>query len=185
MKRFKPQILFFLFLILGLVFLVYKVFEYKPPKIKSLSNFSFTPDVENGVFIFLSSDCPICKKYQGSFKTLQFKGRTVYFVFPGQQDMKEITQFAEYDEMKKDNVLLDNTFELTKYLLANVTPEVVLRHKGKTVYKGKIDNRFKSISSHITRADTNYLENALISLEKNGGKDIVNTQAVGCFIEPR
>lgn len=185
MKRFKPQILFFLFLILGLIFLVYKVFEYKPPVIKSLSNFSYIPDTENGVFIFLSPDCPICKRYQGELKKYSKINKPVYFVFPGPQDLVEMNQFVEYDKINKKNALWDLNFELTKYLLANVTPEVILRHNGKTVYKGKIDNRFKSISSHITQADTNYLENALISLEKNGGKDIVNTQAVGCFIEPR
>ena len=108
----------------------------------------------------------------------------VYFVFPGAQNLDDLIQFANYDSIDKGKAFWDHDFKLTRYLNAQVTPEVILRHNGKTVYKGKIDNRFKSISSHITQADTNYLQNALISLEKNGGKDIVNTQAVGCFIEP-
>lgn len=184
MKRFNPQILFLVFFCLLILFAAFFLFGRSVPSIQSLASIKVKPDIQNGVFVFLSSDCPICKKYQGSLNFKPFKGHTVYYVFPGQQNSNEIVQFAKYDKLNDEIVLLDKDFKLTQLLNAEVTPEVILRNNGKTVYKGKIDNRFKSISSYITQADTNYLENALISLEKNGGKDIVNTQAVGCFIEP-
>lgn len=138
----------------------------------------------NCVLIFINVDCPICQKYQGDFKSMNFDSSPVYYVFPGKQDKQMIKEMCLYDSINYDFVIIDSSFKLTKYLKATVSPQAIIRHNSQIVYQGLIDDRFTSIGTSKPFASINYIENALNSLHKNEAIKIPYTKAVGCFIEP-
>lgn len=136
------------------------------------------------VFVFLNTECPICQKYQGTFKSMELDSAQVYYVFPGLQSKEMIKEMCEFDSISFNRVILDSDYRLTKQLKANTTPEAIIRKDNKTYYSGLIDDRFTSIGTSKSSASINYIENALNSLHKNEAIKIPYTKAVGCFIEP-
>ncbi len=136
------------------------------------------------VYIFLNTDCPICQKYQGTFKSMDLDKTQVYYVFPGKQNIELIKEFCLFDSINFNEVILDIDYSLSKELKANTTPEAIIRKDNKTYYSGLIDDRFTSIGTSKQIASVNYIENALNSLQKNEAIKIPYTKAVGCFIEP-
>lgn len=136
------------------------------------------------VLYFLNTECPICQKYLGTFKQMNHPKAQVYYVFSGVQNKEAIHEMCAYDSISNAAVLLDEKYLLAKAFKAEITPEVIILKHMKTVYKGMIDDRFLSIGTSKSKSSVNYVENALISLNKNEAVKIPYTKAVGCFIEP-
>ena len=136
------------------------------------------------VFIFLNTECPICQKYQGYFKSLKKIKEQVYYVFPGQQNELVIQAFGDFDSLDRWTLIPDPEYTLSKKMKASVTPEVIVLKNKKVMYQGKLDDRFENIGSSKPFAHVNYVENALNSLRRNERVKIPYTKAVGCFIEP-
>lgn len=144
---------------------------------------------QSTVLYFLNTECPICQKYQGSFKsTFQRFGSQFqfYYIFPGQQSEADIKAYCQYDSIPLDRVYLDKQSKFSLHdLNATTTPQVIIIDKNRDLlYTGKIDDRFQSISAHKAKPSINYIEKALISLQKNEPIEISETIPVGCFIEP-
>ena len=135
-------------------------------------------------YIFLNTECPICQKYQGRFKSMKLDNTQVFYVFPGLQDKELIKEMCLFDSINFNKVILDIDYRLTKELKANTTPEAIIIKDKKICYKGMIDDRFTSIGASKPISSVNYIENALNSLQKNEAIKIPYTKAVGCFIEP-
>lgn len=135
------------------------------------------------VFIFLSTDCPICQKYQGSLK--QYNKDSVFVVFPGATDTNAVKAFANYDSIHYNQVIIDSDYRLTNMLGAKTTPQAIVTFNGRVKYKGLIDDRFMALGSARQFAHVNYIRNALISLQQNHADSIAHTEPVGCLIEPR
>lgn len=138
------------------------------------------------VFLFINTECPICRKYQGDFKKFrQIAGTNVYFIFPGEQSYYELVDFVTYDGYETSNIILDPRFKISRSMSATVTPQAVVYLNRKIRYAGMIDDRFRELGASKENAANNYLMNALISLRRNEKVDPARTDAVGCFIEPR
>lgn len=150
-----------------------------------LSGVPFVEPPGISAYVFINTACPVCLKYQGVFKQYATADPPVYFVFPGRQDSAAIGDYATYDSLQADRIVLDPAYRLCRRLKAEITPQVVLLSGGRIVYSGLLDNRFPDIGSERPAATVNYLNNALISLQKNGSVPIKYTRPVGCFIEPR
>jgi protein-disulfide isomerase len=156
----------------------------KTPSFQILSGDKIALNSEICVFVFLNTECPICQKYQGTFKSMALDSAQVYYVFPGLQSKEMIKEMCDFDSISFNRVILDSDYRLTKQLKANTTPEAIIRKDNKTYYSGLIDDRFTSIGTSKSSASINYIENALNSLHKNEAIKIPYTKAVGCFIEP-
>lgn len=180
MKRFNSQFGFFFIL------LSFALFGCtNQPKVYLFDGSEFRMDDDLNVFIFLSPECPICQKYQGSWKSDFRNVDNVYYVFPGKFEDSLIKNYIDYDSIPKSNVIIDSDFVLCKKIGAKVTPQAIVMQGGKIQYHGLIDDRFMELGSSKPAASVNFVLNALNSL-KNNEKVIVNhTEAVGCLIEPR
>ncbi len=155
-----------------------------PKSYQTLNGDSIQMNDSLSIYIFLNTECPICQKYQGSFRNMNFHEQSVYYVFAGVQDKNSIVEMCKYDSIDPSKVLIDSEYELTKSLKATVSPEAIIRFKNQIVYTGLIDDRFSVIGASKPFASINYIENALNSLHKNEAIKIPYTKAVGCFIEP-
>lgn len=145
---------------------------------------------KTSVIYFLNSECPICLKYQGSFKSTYQKFNKYYnfqYVFCGPQSEQDIKDFCAYDSIPYNRIVLDEDNKIAHTMGATTTPQVLIMSTASDnnyLYSGKIDDRFESISSQKPKASINYIEKALISLQKNELIEISETTPVGCFIEP-
>lgn len=138
-------------------------------------------------FIFLSPECPLCKNYASLINELRKKhNNTVrfYLVVPGKSySMGEIKSFsAEY--LQNAIVYKDETFNLSRYLQATVTPEVVLieSESGKLFYRGALDNWAVSLGKQRKGATEHYLSNAIESYLRHQSPAVAFKEPVGCLI---
>lgn len=178
----------FNFLHLSFMFLVFTLFQSCDSNrvFRNIEGELVELDTSLMVFIFIDTDCPICRKMQGGFKKYkQIQGADFYFVFPGKQSYYELVDFVTYDGYATSNIILDPNFKISRSMSATTTPQVVVYHKQKIKYAGKIDDRFVELGSEKANPTTDYLMNALLSLSKNEPVYPARTNAVGCFIEPR
>jgi len=142
------------------------------------------------VVYFLNAECPICQKYQGSFKSTYQKFSKYYnfqYVFSGPHSEQAIKDFCAYDSIPYNRIVVDDANNIAHTMRATTTPQVLIiadKESNTYLYSGKIDDRFESISSQKPQASINYIEKALISLQKNEPIEISETIPVGCFIEP-
>lgn len=153
------------------------------PSVITLEGNKYTDLTDDAVYLFLNTECPICKNYQGSFKKLSKISIPVYFVFPGDQDSLDIAQFIAYDSISTKYVLIDRDYSICKQYKVEATPQAIVKWKSKIAYSGKIDDRFMELGASKKHASINYVENALNSLQKNASVEIPYTKPVGCFIE--
>src|SRR6476469_10169005 len=105
----------------------------------------FKPATTLSCFVFLLPDCPLCKNYSALINSLKQTYRadiTFYLIVPGSlYSMGEIKRFSK-DYLKQAVLYKDATLQLTQYLGATTTPEVLLldNKSGDVVYKGALDN---------------------------------------------
>ncbi len=141
------------------------------------------------VLYFLNAECPICRKYQGSFNTIYQKYNRKFdfwYIFSGPNSEKDIIDFCRYDSIPFKRIMTDTDCKIAEMLGAKITPQVIILSGNldlNHLYSGKIDDRFESIQSYKPQATINYIEKALISLQKNEAIEINETNPVGCFIE--
>jgi len=151
-------------------------------------NFKLKRDAVNSkpnIYFFLNAECPICLKYQGSFKEINKQyadSFNIYFVFPGELERKIAIAFCAYDSINKNMIILDNNFSKTRFAKAVITPQAVIVKNNKILYSGKIDDRFMALGSE-KKSSINYVKNALNSLLKNEPIAIKETEPIGCLIE--
>src|SRR5438045_313702 len=94
------------------------------------------------VIFFFNIDCPICRKYSGSFRPIikEFgKESRFYFLFPGNQSDKAISAFCDYDSIPRECIVKDADFNICKTLGAEITPQVLIFKNKELKYSGKID----------------------------------------------
>lgn len=141
------------------------------------------------VLVILSIDCPICKKYQGSFLPMikKFKENVEFvFLFPNQTKDSVLLDYCNYDSLFFQQVRIMPLAEDFKFLKSwgiTTTPQIVILNSDNIqVYSGKINNRFMSLGNEMPPSE-NYLEKVLTSLLKNEEIKIQNTEPIGCLIQ--
>ena len=156
-----------------------------------ISTTSKKPDFKTATklscFVFLSPDCPLCKNYSSLINGLKQKyasDLTCYLIVPGNSySMNEIKSFSK-TYLKNAVLYKDANLELSHYLRATVTPEVVLleMESGKAIYSGALDNWAVSLGKQRIKATENYLLDAIESYLHNQPATVVYKEPVGCLI---
>jgi hypothetical protein len=138
------------------------------------------------LFVFLSPECPLSQNYTSVLNKLQA-------AYPGELQMVGIIPGKTYRRTKVDSfikknkiaypVFIDPSLDLSHYLKASVTPEAILLDtENQLVYKGAIDNWYKSLGKPGARATEHYLREAIEKTLVHQRPMIKRTTAVGCLI---
>lgn len=140
---------------------------------------------ENTVFVFLATECPLCKNYSPVLREIadNYKEYQIVGVFPGKT--YTAAQVSAYKKDYKINfkTVLDPKMELTKLLNATVTPQaIVLSKLGKIVYSGAIDDKVISLGQQKTVTTKHYLKDALNELREGKEVQLAKTKPIGCYI---
>jgi peroxiredoxin len=139
------------------------------------------------VFFFVRSDCPISNRYAPVISRLakDFASRGIAFwliyVDPEESNQAIIHHLDEYH--LKIRALRDPKHSLVTLTGAKVTPEaVVILKSGQMAYRGRIDDRYVSLSASRPEPNSNDLQRVLDAVA--AGQTIIpaTTAAIGCFI---
>ncbi len=136
------------------------------------------------LFIFLSPDCPLCQNYSAALNSLQTKyGSEINFygIIPGKAYTKKEIQTFQSTYKIDFPLYIDKEMNLSKYLKATVTPQVILLDKNKIlIYKGAIDDLLQKLGKQKLKATKFYLQEAIENLLKQQPAEIKRTIAIGC-----
>lgn len=134
--------------------------------------------------ILISPECPLCKNYMPILKELQKKYKEVAFygIVPGSSySAKEMANFKGVFDINFP-ILIDNHKQLTSYVNATTTPEVILINSlGVIQYRGLIDNWPVSLGQKRKVVTEKYLDKAIDDL-LNRRSVYKETKPVGCLI---
>ncbi|MFM9946711.1 MAG: redoxin domain-containing protein [Saprospiraceae bacterium] len=142
-------------------------------------------DDKPAVFIFLSTDCPICQKYSKTLRELASSYPSVKFVgvMTKWEKPDAIRQFIREYELPFP-VLQDKRHRFLVQLQANVTPEVFFFNESmELLYSGAIDNWFFALGKHRPASTENYLIEAIEAWSRGEAPKISRTTPIGCVIE--
>jgi len=135
-------------------------------------------------YIFLSTECPLCKNYAPVLQAMQQKHPEIQFygIISGITFLRsEVAAFTR-DYGITFPLLMDPAKHIANSLDATVTPEVILMGKnGKEYYRGLIDDWVVALGKTRKVATKKYLEQAINSVE-TGGEPLPATTPVGCLI---
>ncbi len=139
------------------------------------------------VFIFISNDCPVSNRYAPEIRRLHdlFSKQGIVFWLvhadSGESEEAIRTHAKAYDLPK--TILLDREQRLVRRLEAKVTPEaVVVAPGGRTVYRGRIDNRYVDFGKARREPTERDLEEVLVAVAAGQPVAKRNAPAIGCYI---
>jgi len=149
------------------------------------------PGTHAVVLFFVASDCPIANRTFPEMKHLreEFSPRGVRFWFvyanKGEQPQQVQQHQAAYDS--GGEAVLDTAGTLAAMSGARVTPEVAvlvpdLAAQWRTVYIGRIDDRFVSIGQERPYATKHFAEQALNAVLSGGHVETATGDPIGCSI---
>jgi hypothetical protein len=152
-----------------------------------------TPGTEAIVLFFVASDCPISNRYIPEIQRIEdkFAAQHVifWFVYPNVGETPEVVRQHEIAYGTEKNILLDPHHQLVVLTHATVTPEsavLVPEHAGaetlRTVYHGRIDNRYLQIGQERPSATQHDLERAIANVLQHHPLQQPDGPAVGCGI---
>ena len=142
------------------------------------------------VLFFVASDCPISNRYFPEMVRLEEefagKGVSFWFVYPNLTETPPIIRAHQGEYAPGGHVLTDPQQRLAQFTGAKVTPEAAILIAGqgglRTVYAGRIDDRYLSIGKERPRATRHDLEDAIAAALKGGPVAEPGGPAVGCGI---
>jgi hypothetical protein len=151
------------------------------------------PGVEAIVLFFVASDCPISNRYIPEIRRIEdnFAARHVafWFVYPNIGETPEAVRQHEAGYGSEQNVLLDPHHQLVALTHVTVTPEsaiLVPERAGsktlRTVYHGRIDDRYLQIGQERPSATQHDLERAIADVLRHRTVQQPDGPAVGCGI---
>ena len=144
----------------------------------------------NGLLVvFTSNSCPFVVMWEDRYKLLEVKCRSsnIGMVYINSNQAKRNGDDS-VEKMKNHSkemgytfpYLIDKNSEIANAFGAKTTPHIFLFNNEKTlVYKGAIDDNYKS-ANDVTE---NYLLNALENVSNQQSISIKETKAVGCSIK--
>ncbi|MEO9952978.1 thioredoxin family protein [Nonlabens sp.] len=141
------------------------------------------------IVVFTCNECPFAKMYEDRLISLHNKyasqGYEVVSINPNVSENNEKENFASMQKRAKEKnfpfvYLADDKHEVSPKYGAVRTPHVFLLDKDRKVqYIGTIDDNAKSSKD----VKINYLENAILSLQKGEQPEITFTKAIGCPVK--
>lgn len=137
------------------------------------------------VYVFLSTECPLCKEQIGNLNTLSNSFKQVAFIgiFPNSTDTEEsIIEFRNRYQLVFQTTT-DYDHRLADSFRATVTPEAVLVDRnGEVLYKGLLDNRMEALGKKRRVITKRYLHDAIERALDGDYVEQKHTSAVGCSI---
>ncbi|WP_423148567.1 redoxin domain-containing protein [Rubrolithibacter danxiaensis] len=136
------------------------------------------------VFVFLSTDCPLCKNYARVLNTLKsdFPEIRFYGIFPGKTSLEAIKTYQK-DYNAGFELLSDPSKKLTSYLHATTTPQAILINTaGNLLYTGLIDNWAFSLGKQRQVVTEHYLKTAIKQFLNKEPIETKSTKPIGCLI---
>lgn len=136
------------------------------------------------VLIFYWHDCPICNSYTPEINRLcdRYTNFNFYIVQVDCDLTVEAARTHARDYGFRAPVLLDGRHALVRFAEATVAPEAVVFGKSKdTLYRGRIDNLYATLSVRRLEATQHDLRDALDAIA--AGKPVKHQPpAIGCLI---
>lgn len=138
------------------------------------------------LFVFLSPECPLCQNYTKTLNQLHEKFKqqvNIFGIVPGSAyTVKDVAAFKNKYNINF-SLFIDDKQNLTHYLKATVTPQVVLlNNKGSLVYTGAIDDWVQALGKKRLRVSTHYVEDAIVQSLQPEIVKIRKTNPIGCKI---
>ncbi|MBI3828619.1 MAG: redoxin family protein [Planctomycetes bacterium] len=148
----------------------------------------FEKDQKAVVFVFITNDCPISNAYAPEINRIcaaYAKQGVAFYLVHVDPDLKPETARKHAKEFGYTcPVLLDPQQALAVRVKAAVTPEaVVVSPEGKTLYRGRIDDRYISYTKQRAEPESRDLRAALDALCAGKPVPVAETKAVGCIIQ--
>jgi thiol-disulfide isomerase/thioredoxin len=151
------------------------------------------PGTEAIVLFFVASDCPLSNRYTPEMQRLENKFTVqhvvFWFVYPNVGETPDAVRKHETAYGAEEHILLDPHQKLVSFAHAKVTPEsaVLVPERGgaealRTVYHGRIDDRYVQIGQERPRATQRDLERAIVDVLQHRSVQQPNGPAVGCGI---
>lgn len=146
----------------------------------------FQDKVPLNLFVFLSPECPLCKNYSLVLNQLHSdykKQVDIYGLVPGKAYTPEtVAQFKKEYKIAFP-LYIDEQKNISGYLKATVTPEVVLLNSsGKLIYRGAIDDWVTELGKTRTRATNEYLREAVFQYLHQQPVAVKRVAPKGCLI---
>lgn len=147
------------------------------------------------VWIFMSTDCPICNGYQPEIARLRNRFAPLGIEFVGVYAEIPVTQAEVNAHLKQFAIAypvrIDNARALQRAFAVRVVPEIVVTAGGNAqanpnayLYRGRIDNQYPERGSRQPSATVHDLERALGEIVKSQQPSTRTTTPVGCVLEP-
>lgn len=138
------------------------------------------------LFIFLSPECPLCRRYSTAFKNLfsRFNQKVEFFgIVPGNAyTVAEVRKYVDEHHIPF-SLFIDQDKMLSNYLQATTTPQVILLNENyQMVYKGAVDNLLSELGKPRLKATEDYLNKAISQSLEHEVVSVKRTKAVGCRI---
>ena len=139
------------------------------------------------VVIFTRTDCPISNRYAPEVRRIHetFAPKGVVFWLAYVDPREPVA--AIRDHMREYGypfgALLDGHHELARATGATITPEAAVYHRGKLIYRGRIDDRYVSFGKARQSASVHDLADVLEQTVAGKPPEFREARAVGCFIE--
>jgi hypothetical protein len=139
------------------------------------------------VLIFTRTDCPISNRYAPELRRLfaEYSTGGVEFklVYPESGITQEMVDRHRAEFAYPMPGIADPEHRYVRQAQASITPEAVVFAKGRLVYRGRIDDRFASLSQSRPEPSSRDLEDVLRALASGRTPPARFTKAVGCVIE--
>ena len=142
-------------------------------------------DQQPSVFIFLSTECPICTQYVPELNRIadRYADEPVHFygvVSDAVQTRQEVIEFQKAFETKFP-VLFDDSGELAERLKPTHTPEAfVLDGDGVVVYRGRIDDLYPDVGKKRPKVTSRDLDVAMQAVLSHESVPVSYAEPVGC-----
>jgi hypothetical protein len=145
------------------------------------------------VLFFVASDCPISNRYIPEIRSLEekFAERHVvfWFVYPNVGETSSGVRKHEATYGSEEHILLDPDHRLVALAHAKLTPESAIlvperqaAEAFRTVYHGRIDDRYVQFGQERPKATQHDLERAIDDVLQRRSVEQPNEPAVGCGI---
>jgi hypothetical protein len=151
-----------------------------------------TPGTNAVVLFFIATDCPISNRYIPEIKDLEKKYTAqhvvFWFVYPNVGESPEAVRRHETNYGIETHVLLDPHHTLVKLTRVSVTPEAAILvpqnniAEFRTVYHGRIDDRYIQIGQQRPTARQYDLERAIEEVVERRPVQKAGGPAIGCGI---
>jgi hypothetical protein len=139
------------------------------------------------VFVFVSRDCPISNRYAPELKRLhdRFTPRGVVFrlIYPNPSESADDIRRHVQEYGYGGQALRDPHHDLVRFANATVTPEAAVYDVARRpLYRGRIDDRYVSVTLQRPQPARHDLEDALLAILAGQPANPAMGPAVGCFI---